>query len=1301
MRENVQLMEAAVTYLFTDLPARRLPRDLSPEFHVPSVTARLSEFSPSKIMNQTKNKRRELVLCANPFGKNRSLTAMLIAVFAAITFLHTAANSGVAQGVLYTDLQSIRELDPNDAPNALVDFKGTVTYVDGMREFLFVQDGQNAIFVYRPDFSDLTSGQRVRVRGRLAKGDLLPIVSESRVTALGEGELPVPEKVSTIGVEHDCRYLALEFEILQTVVGAEETLLYAKTETNKDVCIQVKHPGGIASPNISRVAGRRVRCTGALGLQVTGGAFVEPGKSQNEIVGYKVFCNSSDDLEAVGKDDFVDANSAQVVGLSLLEQDEFPDGRFQTFAQICLIECSDSPEFVAFDGSNAIRFKLRSANSLQPGMIIRIGGKKTTGQSGPRFDVDYLRHLNLGEFPQTEPVSVQNAVESFTVDRRISVERVPKRNEYREGRPCLILQEGDATVAVHFQDAAVDSLASLEPGIARKVRVTGVSKTDDECDFQLVVVRPDDATLVKKKASLSRMVAIGLAALLAICGLAAFRIRLLKSQIAQKQQFEFIFDNAGCPILVFNGNLQIMDANQLAADMTGYSKSELRNMNVTQIDKHLPEEQIKMGMIRTMQSQTVNVFPTKMISKEQKELDVEVHCRNLSVSEDPGKAKYIAVFPDATARRQYENQLKEARDEAIKANKAKSRFVASMSHELRTPLNGVIGMTQLLEKTELTPTQADYLAACRTSGETLLTVIGDVLDFSKMEADKMELEPQETKLIPFVESIVRATSLQQGTRHVDLASFVDPRLSRSVMVDCDRLRQVLFNLIGNAAKFTAQGSITVTAQCKEVTEQYADVRFVVSDTGIGIPEDRIDRLFEAFEQSDSTTTRQFGGTGLGLTICRQITELMGGQIHAQSVEGQGSDFIVEVQLPFATESATNNEDGNLIVPTGQRVAVVGMSEPISKTLRDMFSAYQVEASFFGEAESLPTGKFDVVLLNTNGERKLVGNYLEQQPAMSSNDAPILIPVVPANCVIKPREWETLGAEKPLFKPFTQTRFVQPVNSRKERGELPGSDMSTKLPKRELRVLICEDNAINQMFAKEVCRRAGIEVVISENGQVGIETLQQDTDFDAIFMDCHMPIMDGFEASRKIRELVNEGSLPKIPVIALTANAVAGDREKCVAAGMDDYLTKPFEIQDFLEIIHTNTTVTPDPATESKANASDDSGEPIFNLEKLLSQIDDRVFALDIANQFAASLPRYKKDLEECLDQQDAELVFAVSHRLKGTASTVKADRISSIATEIESASRDGQLDDLQSQVAELLQEFENFSNVIREEIAIG
>ena len=262
-------------------------------------------------------------------------------------------------------------------------------------------------------------------------------------------------------------------------------------------------------------------------------------------------------------------------------------------------------------------------------------------------------------------------------------------------------------------------------------------------------------------------------------------------------------------------------------------------------------------------------------------------------------------------------------------------------------------------------------------------------------------------------------------------------------------------------------------------------------------------------------------------------------------------------------------------------------------------------------------------------------------------------------------------------------------------------MSTKLPKRELRVLICEDNAINQMFAKEVCRRAGIEVVISENGQVGIETLQQDTDFDAIFMDCHMPIMDGFEASRKIRELVNEGSLPKIPVIALTANAVAGDREKCVAAGMDDYLTKPFEIQDFLEIIHTNTTVTPDPATESKANASDDSGEPIFNLEKLLSQIDDRVFALDIANQFAASLPRYKKDLEECLDQQDAELVFTVSHRLKGTASTVKADRISSIATEIESASRDGQLDDLQSQVAELLQEFENFSNVIREEIAIG
>ena len=1203
----------------------------------------------------------------------------------------------------YRSLRSIRALNPSDAPGVAVDFEATVTFVDGMREFLFVQNGQDAIFVFRPDFANtnVRPNQQVRVRGRLAKGDLLPIVADPLVTVIGDGNPPTPEDVAVIGLEHDCRYLNFEFEILQTSVGATETFLYAKTESNKDVCIAIQHSDGTLLPNVSNIAGNRVKCAGVLGLKIEGGAFREPGYIGNTIAGYKILCSSPDALKIIAQDNkLADSKPAQTVALSFLAQDDFPEGRFLTFGQICLVDHAEPKGFVISDGSVFKRFKLHSTNGLEAGMVVRVGGKKSTAPNGQsQFDVEYLRQLTLSEFPSLEVTSVQSAVDAFAPDRRIAVEGTPLRVEDRDNGPHLILGEGNSTVAVQFQDAAIDSLAALDPSIAGKVRVTGVTKTDDRCDLKLVVVRPGDAQLLERKTSISRMVAIGLGSLLAICGLAAIWIKLLKSQVAQKQRFESIFDNAGCSIVVFNGNLEIVDANQLAADMTGYTKAQLRSMSVTQIDPHLPKDQV-MGMLaQTMKNQDVAIFPTKVQTQDKRILDVEVHCRNLSASEDPNKAAFIAIFPDTTERKRYENELKEARDEAIKANLAKSQFVASMSHELRTPLNGVIGMTQLLESTELTPTQADYLAACKSSGETLLTVIGDVLDFSKMEAGKMELEPQETNLIPFVENVVRATSLQPGTRHVDLASFVDPRLGRrSVMVDSDRLRQVLFNIIGNAAKFTSKGSITLTAKCGEITDEYADVRFVVSDTGIGIPQDKIEGLFEAFEQCDSSTTRQYGGTGLGLTICRQIVQLMGGEIYAQSVEGEGSDFIFEIRLPFSSKESSNDTGNVEVVSTKQRLAVVGMSDPISNILREMFDAYQVNASFFSVTDQLPKGEFDVVLLNNKGDVEPVAQYIDQQPALLSKDVPMFIPVVPPNCVVEQQQWDSQGVEAPIFKPFTQTRFVKPVLSRQERGDSLETQ-SISAANRALRVMICEDNTVNQMFAKEICRRAGIEVVICGDGQIGIDTLDSDSDFDAIFMDCHMPVMDGFEAAGKIKEMMKKGSIPKLPVIALTANALAGDREKCLEAGMDDYLTKPFVIKDFLEKIQAHTT---EPAKAKQAKtAPAQSGAPIFDIEKLTNQFDDRSFALDIASHFVSTFPEYREELEDCLNHQDAKQTLSLAHRLKGSAATVKADRITSLAFEMESAAHDDQLDQIQAQVSELLAEFENFINALSNESAVS
>ncbi len=1203
----------------------------------------------------------------------------------------------LAQVATFTDLESIRALEePEKSYGKLVDFEATVTYVSEIYEFIFVQSGQEAIFVYKPDSVDMKAGQQVRIQGKLAKGDLYPIISDPSVTLIRQGVMPPAITAPVIGLEHDCRYLCFEFEILRCRMESSLVILHAKTENGRDASILVKLQHDIETLDFSKLVGHRVEVCGVLGLQIEGSVFQEPGTTGNKIVGYKIFCNSPDNIKILDEKQSSESAPAKSVGLSFINKEKFREGRFLTFGQVCLVDYTDPPAIVLGDGSTFAKFNLSSVEGLKPGMVLRVGGNKIIEPSGQsRLEVDYLDGLTLSELPKAQTFDVKTAAQTIKPNHRISVVGKPVGVAGSDDSPDIILGDGEFTIRVHFQDEAACASIPLHPSIASKIQVTGVTKADEEHDLRLIVSLANDATLVESKASISRIVAIGVGILLAICALSALWIKFLRGQVAQKKRFEAIFDNAGCPIIVFKGDLQIVDANQLAADMLHYSKAELRLASIDDINKSIPTDQLLDLLVQTMHREEVAVFPAQVNTKTNSILDVEVHCRNLTKSDDPSKANYIAVFPDVTARNKYEKELTKARDEAIKANKFKSRFVASMSHELRTPLNGVIGMTQLLERTELTPIQADYLAACRTSGETLLTVIGDVLDFSKMEAGKLKLKPQETHLIPFIENAVRASNLQSAARHVDLASYVDPLLSRSVLIDSDRFQQVIFNLIGNAAKFTSTGCITVTANCTQATSELADVRFIVADTGIGIPQDKIASLFEAFEQTDSSTTRQFGGTGLGLTICKQIVDLMGGKIHVQSVEGIGSKFIVDVRLPFAKQHKTNCLTN--ITPTGKRVAVLGMSDPISNLLNDLFVGYQVEAEFFNSSEMIPRGKFDVVLINCCDGLETAEDFVATHGNLCNEHGPRCIPVVSADLIVKDSEWERLGLENPLYKPFLQTSLIQAVeNESCHNKSVTTKNTATETRfNRPLRVLICEDIPVNQMFAREICKQAGIECVICENGEIAIETLKRDSEFDTIFMDCHMPLMDGFETSRQIRKMTEQGVIRKIPVIALTANALSDDREKCFDCGMDDYLAKPFEIDQFLEKIHSN----------AKANSSNShavieqqkSFETVFHIEDLVRQIGDRTFVLEIAKQFIDSFPKYSKTLNESLRANDTQETFQIAHRIRGSAGTVRADRIGDAACKLELSARDEQLEQIQLLVGEILHEFEEFKSVYRKE----
>jgi CheY-like chemotaxis protein len=379
-----------------------------------------------------------------------------------------------------------------------------------------------------------------------------------------------------------------------------------------------------------------------------------------------------------------------------------------------------------------------------------------------------------------------------------------------------------------------------------------------------------------------------------------------------------------------------------------------------------------------------------------------------------------------------------------------------------------------------------------------------------------------------------------------------------------------------------------------------------------------------------------------------------------------------------------------------------MSEPIANLLRQMLDEFEVTTSFIGNNEVLPVNEFDMVMLNTAGDLDTVTAFMDSQPVFLADNAPVLVPVVPASCFVEADEWVIKGARKPMCKPFSQTRISDLIYSQSNAVEQAATESSAMIGSegRPLRVLICEDVPVNQMFAKEICSKAGIDYVVRDNGRQGVETLLQDTRFDVIFMDCHMPIMDGFEAVGMIRQMSEQGLIPEIPVVALTANALAGDREKCLAAGMDDYLAKPFEFNEFLEKVHVH----------AKLSAADESHQgmnehvedvktdvPAFDFECLVDRVGDRSFAISVAEQFAASLPQYVMDLQNCLDEQDPQTTHAVAHSLKGSASMVGATRISNIAAEIESMAQSDQLQQNEIQFAEILSEFNEFVEALQRE----
>ena len=439
------------------------------------------------------------------------------------------------------------------------------------------------------------------------------------------------------------------------------------------------------------------------------------------------------------------------------------------------------------------------------------------------------------------------------------------------------------------------------------------------------------------------------------------------------------------------------------------------------------------------------------------------------------------------------------------ASEARTRFLANMSHELRTPLNGVLGMAELLNHTDLDATQRSYVETLTKSGHGLLGLIGDVLDFAKIDAGEMRLEHRAFALLPMIEECFRAIALQAHTKGLELALIPDPQMPPCVVGDEARVRQILMNLLGNAVKFTDSGSVSVRVNLQE------NLIIQVQDTGIGIPPDRQDVLFQPFIQADDSTTRRFGGTGLGLSITAELARAMGGTIHVFSIPGEGSAF--QVCLPLASE-------GECPAPVPLKVALVGVS-PLQR-------------------EELYARLPGIVTADANTAKLVVGHLSEMETLTSTARRIALIPV--ADELSRERA-KGLGVEI-LTTPIEQSALLALIAGTQEQALEP------QKVERGGRVLVVEDNLVNQTVIKRMLETLGFEVVLAGHGQEALERVEG---VRLIFMDCQMPIMDGYQATRRLRELGCE-----LPIVGLSANALAGDEDRALAAGMDRYLTKPVD-----------------------------------------------------------------------------------------------------------------------------------------------
>ena len=756
-----------------------------------------------------------------------------------------------------------------------------------------------------------------------------------------------------------------------------------------------------------------------------------------------------------------------------------------------------------------------------------------------------------------------------------------------------------------------------------------------------------------------------------------------------EEKSRYVIGSAGDAIVSIDAEGAIREFNRAAERLFGYTAAEMAGESLTRLIPERFHEAHRADLHRSLESGERRLRSWRNLdlvglTQDGRELPLEM---SFSRFEARGRSFFTGILRDISHRKQVEAELGAARDRALEASRLKSEFLARMSHEIRTPMNGIIGMTGLLLDTELTAGQRHHAETVRKSADALLTIINDILDFSK-------IEPVSFDIMVAVEEVGELLSSAAAEKGLDLIIRIAPDVPRHVVGDPGRIRQILINLANNAIKFTATGHVLLNMEREESADGEVLVRFGVSDTGIGIAEDRLEHIFDKFTQVDASSTRRYGGTGLGLAISRELVTLMGGTLRVASRLGEGSTFTARVRLPIG--AASPRATTAALELSGVRGLIVDDNEINRQVLRERLASWRMRADDVASAAAALAAlraaaaagdPYGVVLTDfemPDGDGETLARAVRSDPVLRG------VPMVLLTSVDQPEGAEHVRAAgfgaylvKPVRASLLMDALLTVCGARLEgeAGEMVtqatlmgrGSERAQVEPGPgallHVRVLLVEDNAVNQQVATAMLEQLGARVDVAADGKEALEQVAL-LPYDLIFMDCEMPEMDGYAATAEIRRREDGGR--RIPIVAMTAHAMEGDREQCLAAGMDDYITKPVSPAAIGAVVRrwVRTPGARNAAAPAETQPAALDAARIAQLRATLGRGDGAQFRR-LVETFLGDTGVRLGELRQCLNRKDAAMVRRLAHTLRGSCLSLGALRMTEVASALERVSAQG------------------------------